>query len=39
MPDIITANITRNVSVRRLNARWTYSAAPPASGYFVTSSA
>jgi hypothetical protein len=39
MPDAITAKATMNVTNGRRKAPWTYTAAPPACGYFVTSSA
>ncbi len=38
MPELITANATMNVKKWIPNALWTYSAAPAACGYFVTSS-
>ena len=39
MPDAITAKATMNVKNGRPKAPCTYTAAPPACGYFVTSSA
>ena len=39
IPEAMTANATMKVTNGRLNARFTYSAAPAARGYFETSSA
>ena len=39
MPEHITVKATMNVKNGRRKAPWTYTAAPPACGYFVTSSA